>query len=211
MVTSSPVPDVHQYCDRWCERCPLSHRCQVSRDALGEIDSAETLCDYLAPCQPSAPTSLDDIARSLRATHPLAVQGRTWYCATNDWLATCFAEDPDDERAQVVAWHAAVALTKIGRAVCGDPDTSTLRLESDAYGSAKVAALSLGKILDVLTLWCARHPVDQRALHLLEQTCELLDAIERTYPGYLKFQRPGFDTGAVPSARYGPRVWLVTP
>jgi hypothetical protein len=39
-MASNPdnIPGVFNYCDRWCERCPLTHRClnfQMERDAMG--------------------------------------------------------------------------------------------------------------------------------------------------------------------------------
>ena len=208
MVISSFVPHIHKFCDRWCEQCPLSHRCSMAQSTSSED---ETLSDLLEPLQPDVEKIADDIPALFRAEHPLADQSRAWFCSSNDWLATCFADSDQDPRAQTVAWHASVVLTKVGRAVCDVPQ-SVIRLESDAYGSAKVATLSLAKILDVLTLWCARHQLDRPALRLLEGTCELVEAIEREFPDHLRFRRPGFDTGALPPPRrYGPRMWLVKP
>lgn len=38
------IPGVHNFCDRWCERCPLTARCQVFRDqARDEAVLAATL------------------------------------------------------------------------------------------------------------------------------------------------------------------------
>ncbi len=52
------ISGIYNYCDRWCERCPLTSRCLVyateqedndspeSRDIRNEVILAKTQCDF---------------------------------------------------------------------------------------------------------------------------------------------------------------------
>src|SRR5215216_7733942 len=35
------IPDIYNYCDRWCERCPLTSRCLVYATEQEDNDSPE--------------------------------------------------------------------------------------------------------------------------------------------------------------------------
>ncbi len=211
MVVQSHIPQIFSYCDRWCEQCPLTQRCAVGSGKPKTGDLSGALAHLLAPIAVAEPTLFDvDVPLPACSEHPLAVQSRAWTFAANDWLATCFPDQELPSPVDAIAWHAGTLCMKVGRAVGDFQDRGPVPVESDAYGSAKVATLSLGKILDVLTLWCATHQLDRQALTLLGGACDLIDAIEEEFPGHTDFERPGFDTGALgPPVLYGPRIWLL--
>jgi hypothetical protein len=191
MVECSVLVNVYEYCDQWCEECPLQRKCALVQSPPEE-DLGKTLIDLLSPDK----SFLDDVS-VFRSEHPLVGDTVQWFWQFHDWLGTCFMDGQSfDERARRVSWHANIVLIKIGRAVSMNPSEGFLA-GSDAMGSAKVATLSLGKILDVLMQWCPIHKLDRQALRLLHHCSQLLDNIEATFPHHLHFRRPGFDTGAL--------------
>jgi hypothetical protein len=61
------IPGIFNYCDRWCERCPLSHRCEVYAEeqkqmAGNEEVNSKAFWDQLSASIQSAMTMLRDMA-----------------------------------------------------------------------------------------------------------------------------------------------------
>jgi hypothetical protein len=107
------IPDIYNYCDRWCERCPLTSRCLVyaTESELSEnteienndIRNAEfwhTLSETLTQVRALIPVwakeSLDlnhraeqpAVRRQTRTVdnHPLAKAGKRYANAASDWF-----------------------------------------------------------------------------------------------------------------------------
>ena len=62
------IPGIFNYCDRWCERCPLSHRCEVYAEEQklmegGEEINSKAFWDQLSASIQSAMTMLKDMAQ----------------------------------------------------------------------------------------------------------------------------------------------------
>ena len=199
MADTSALTEIHEYCDRWCDECSFQQQCSLVQCSPSE-DLGETLASLLSPSA-SPEHTLSEHLSAFQVEHPLADETLAWFWRVHDWLGTCFVDtQSSDERALRVSWHASIVLTKVSRAVSRGT-SSTRDRDLDALGSAKVATLSLGKILDVLMHWCPLHQRDRQALRLLHNCSQLLDSIESTFPGHLHILRPGLDAAGPPRMR----------
>jgi hypothetical protein len=116
-LASNPdlISGIYNYCDRWCERCPLTSRCLVYATEKDDDDSAEThdlsneafwrklgtifqeTRDMIAEWAREAgvdlnqPEDEDDAARRKRRrqqvdNHPLALAGKRYANDASDWF-----------------------------------------------------------------------------------------------------------------------------
>ena len=61
------IPLIHNYCDKWCERCPLASRCSVF--AMREEEP-----EFSAPRDTDNPESLSPVIEILQAAHELLLE-----------------------------------------------------------------------------------------------------------------------------------------
>ena len=149
-LASNPdlISGIYNYCDRWCERCPLTSRCLVyateqeedsleSRDIrneefwekLGSIfQETRELIDMWAKqagvdfTEPVA----EDEARSRRKrqlidNHPLTRAGKKYANAASDWFREFdikYGESSEDAR-EVIQWYQYQIAVKTMRALSG--------------------------------------------------------------------------------------------
>lgn len=143
------ISGIYNYCDRWCERCPLTSRCLVyateqeddyspeNRDihneafwkTLGSIfqETREMIADWAreAGVDLTAPAAEDEARyqrkRQLVDNHPLAKSGKSYANAASDWFRQ-FDEPTgaDGEDArEVIQWYQYQIAVKTMRALSG--------------------------------------------------------------------------------------------
>ena len=190
------IDEAHNWCDRWCERCPLADRCSIGRSAgvassqaamvtvaaalkraieMLEVECAKHGVEIDDGAPPAASAGADDLAE----------RALSWMHAGAEWLKMA----PDGEARSVVGWYHTLVPTKLHRA----GSSRALGSTDDASGSAKVASLGLASVMDALTSHCQRAPHDRAGLDLLIEACALMEAVEARFPDHLSFRRPGFD------------------
>jgi hypothetical protein len=196
--SEAEVFQAHVWCDRWCERCLLSGRCPIGRQAaiqrsadadepvgiskildraleMLEVECAKRGIDPRVLPDPPTPDRVDALVE--RATR--------WARTSQVWLATA---SPGEAEA-VVRWYHTLVPAKLFRA-CSSRDLGD---SDDARGSAKVASLGLGRVVRALTEHCQVRPADRPGLELLMEACSILQALEDAFPGHMSFRRPGLD------------------
>lgn len=194
------IRQAHNWCDRWCERCSLVSSCPVGRrvrigapdaglvGAGGMMERAATMLEVEVARRGIVidESALDAWKAEQRAAmvHPLSQSALAWALLANRWL------DRRDhgEATEVVGRYLLLIPSKIHRALVGQREWP-----EDARGSAKVASLAVTRLVESLTDWCAAHPLDSVGMELLLATGDLLQPIERAFPGHLTFRRPGLD------------------
>jgi len=206
---------VHNYCNRWCERCRFRARCTVyvnthpqsieARDTVPfepvmSSELQETLEAAGAFEEPTAVAmaEFDRRERRLRreiAKEPALTLAKAYTTAAEVALGE-LGEAGARDAAEVVRWHQYFIWIKVHRALHGKMDEwfEPADMESDAYGSAKAALVAMD---DVMAAWLelGEHIAAVNAVH---EAVELLrrarSALESVLPRAREFVRPGFDT-----------------
>ncbi len=96
---------------------------------------------------------------------------------------------------EVLSWYHMQIAVKLDRALGGRKRKSAIEgYPNDSDGSAKVAYLGLLRSLDALTkVYEQNKPMHADIMPLLNMIYELIEDVDREFPGHKTFQRPGFD------------------
>lgn len=92
------IPGIYEYCDRWCERCSMAHRCecfaaelqafddQASRDPLAEIATQAAMEMKIVPSE--LESARDGVWDRLRRaeTHELSCAAKAYFESASRWL-----------------------------------------------------------------------------------------------------------------------------
>lgn len=212
------IPGVYNYCDRWCERCPLAARCMVYGLQSGRIAERLSVVAVASPAEPEgpqfeveevdlSPPELSRMSKALRhkareaRRDPLCVQAEGYSHLVYEWLEKAghpeaSPRDVPPPPLEVVAHFYLHIAAKIYRAVSGtlDEDYEPGNLQDDVHGSAKAALLAIRRSE---VAWMEVRPPNasgaRKALALLEVLGELRRALEARFPRAYEFVRPGFD------------------
>jgi len=101
---------------------------------------------------------------------------------------------------QIMSWYHMQIAVKIDRALRGSKEEDeedevwSEAARSDSDGSAKVAFLGLTRVMDALMKaheW--NTSLNAEIMPLLNTIYELIDDVNRDFPGHITFKRPGFD------------------
>jgi len=239
------IRGVYNYCDRWCERCPLTHRCLLfhqetqlraatlsgvaeddEEDDWGNVLNSlkETFQQTRAMVEEKAEEmgvdlskeTLDRIDAQQRrkrkriAKHPLRVKSHKWAMDCHRLLEKLSTLIHEQERTGefteslaelqesflVLSWYHMQIAVKIDRALHGlrMKEDMPARVSHDAKGSAKVAFLGISKCLDALTKFYELYqPMHTEIMPLLTVLYEMMEEVDRIFPGHRNFKRPGFD------------------
>ena len=178
VIPINVLEGVHNYCNRWCERCRFRARCTVyvntnpdsieARDTVPfePVMSPEFQTTIEAAGAFEEPTSADLAAfdrRERRLRHEIAKEPALTLAKAYTTAAEVALGEIRDSRArdaaEVVRRHQYFIWIKVHRALHGkmdewfEPDD----LEADAYGSAKAALVAMD---DVMAAWlelCGTH------------------------------------------------------
>lgn len=239
------IPGVHNYCDRWCDRCPFTARCRVfaseqelSEEAKDPSDPAfwknikksfEDVLDMLNRVMEEMgidPDEAEDITGDqkpdpeIQALERIMREKTMLYAnSVNDFFRenTRYFEQKEEELGEqiddgrpvdveqwqffqdaidVVRWYQYFISAKVHRAINSldhrqffdDPK------QNDANGSAKIAMVAINRSMgawDVIGLQLPEKLDD--ILELQRQLHHLRAEMNRLFPDWERFHRPGFD------------------
>ncbi len=216
MIPVDVIDLIHNYCNRWCERCRFKARCTVFVNEHPDAPEARHVTPFEFPAEPSpllkeleatgafeepsaaevaACERREEEARRRVEREPAMQLVKAYQTAAE--VALGEVGPPEDSKpAEVIRWHHFLVQAKIYRALHGKADEwfEADDLESDAYGSAKVALIAMD---DMMAAWLGLgdqpkgHAEIAEAMDLLVKTRE---ALEAALPRARQFVRPGFDT-----------------
>ncbi|MEQ8766252.1 MAG: hypothetical protein RL885_20225 [Planctomycetota bacterium] len=203
------IPGIHNYCDRWCERCTLKHRCETpltrtrhdtcaKSDGLVTVTIAVPTPDALIAMAPfPRQRRLLDLAKdyAIGANVHLEQAGPTLDKLRKDLPAP---ERPRlDDAVAVLCWYSVTLFAKLGRAV-GQCSPAILRkgphVADDVDGSAKVALLGIDRSLRA---WADLRRMGHRdspgPSSFRRDLRKLRARVLAEFPNAPRFHRPGFD------------------
>jgi hypothetical protein len=219
-LTRNPsfIPLVYDYCDMWCERCPITHRCllfaaeklQCSRGRIGDATGLEDAIDLTrAVIDESSPenrpiASLDlqlcDISTAPREPalgHPLEYLARHYAVRAAEFLRPLQSgpdgEVPRGSSFEVIARHHFLIAAKTYRSLVSHYGAAMEpELRRDALGCAKLVLVAIDRSL---AAWRALAIADDdaRISGLIELLEALSTALEIRFPDARAFLRPGLD------------------
>lgn len=184
---------IYNYCDRWCERCPLTSRCRVfvdeqrtafetqtttrpewlpSRRSLGAL--AATLEEYFPrdvdlpiPDLEAAPEPARLLSGRTLSAEESMLQERVEALGRRlrDWLVPeACAQDPVVRESAAALQHfASFVVAKVHRALHGREECEVDGMLSDALGSAKAALVGFDRLT---TAW--QNLAGRRAISVVE-------------------------------------------
>jgi hypothetical protein len=215
------IPLVYNYCDMWCERCPITGRCLLfaseqlhapigaggdrMRDRLKR--SLELTQAMIAAANPASAAIADltrrDVSTTQRPTaigHPLEFLARHYAIQTHTFLNSLDRPEaerlPSDSPLGTIAWYHTLIAAKTFRALTSDQEarTDAPELMSDAVGSAKVVLVAIERSLAALQALAAGDQ-DARIGGLIDLLEALRIGVELRFPDARAFIRPGLDDG----------------
>ena len=212
------IPFVYDYCDTWCERCPITGRCllyaadrlrtspdepeSVGTRAREGLELARAIVDTCDPSQ--KPVAELDLALCDVSTapaepaigHPLEFLARHYAIQASQFLNSLpppHAEPPPGSPLELIAWYHFMIAAKTYRALVSHFASEKVpALLADALGSAKVVLLAIDRSL---LAWrsIAAGDDDARIGGLMELLEALKTGVEMRFPDARVFIRPGLD------------------
>ena len=243
------IPAIHNYCDRWCERCAFVERCAVGVEELERwkrdtpmtdeemwstvsehfkeslrmldemlreagIDPAEIQAESAPIPDPDMEQLEEEIFERGMAFFTLTEE---FFKSNQEFLAAREAENhqmtemnlPVDTEGveqlqnaiEIIQQYAAFIGVKARRAVSGMDEMNDTEIwgdppyQSDANGSAKTCILCIERSLIAWEMLRKAWPEKtDEILDLLLALSRFKKEMERMFPDWEKFVRPGFDT-----------------
>ena len=217
------IPLVYDYCDMWCERCPISPRCLLfaaaELKALGTVENggarddcdaalafARAVIDQSTPADtPIAQLDLAmcDVTTAPREPafgHPLEYLARHYAIQAGGFLMPLrSAPDgamPRGSAPEVLDRYHFLIAAKTYRALVSDYQSSAEpELRRDALGCAKLVLVAIDRSLAAWQSLAAADD-DARIGGLIELLEALATAVEMRFPEARAFVRPGLDEDA---------------
>lgn len=210
------IVGVDAYCDRWCERCPLTARCRlfIDRSAADFVFNHSLGTKRRIRHRRNSRPSCEWVGRDLKAAGPGA-GGGGWEGPAG--IPRSLQEDRGLlENAEVLRATLARARAsggasmasairtiehfslfvpaKLRRALTGAATGEARRMSADANGSAKAALLGLEQMQVAWhTLREAGHLSAADTAPFLAEVASIMDRLDRACPHARAFVRPGFD------------------
>jgi hypothetical protein len=213
------IPLVYNYCDMWCERCPITARCllfacEQRPEALpnddtieGQIRAGLEFAQMVA--QASGPGERTVAALDLRLAspataprepaigHPLEYLARHYSIQASAFLSPlrCGPEGRLPAGSlELVGWYHTLIPAKTYRALISEHESSrdAPELLDDALGCARLVLVSIDRSI---AAWhtIAATDGDGRIGAMIELLETLRTAVDLRFPGARAFQRPGLD------------------
>jgi hypothetical protein len=214
------IPLVYDYCDTWCERCPVTDRCLLFAskrhlDAMAGDETIERVIEaglefartVAEACSPNERTvaSLDvrlasptTAPREPAIGHPLEFLARHYAIQTSAFLSTLRCEKdgrlPHGSPLELLDWYDTLIPAKTYRALISEHESSpdTPELLDDALGCAKLVLVSIDRSIAAWQTIAATDG-DGRIGGMIELLDTLRTGVELRFPGARAFQRPGLD------------------
>jgi hypothetical protein len=213
------IVGVYNYCDRWCERCPLTSRCRVfAEEQRLSFETQTSLSAEIAPSLRSLgalAAAFEEIGPTDGEIAPVSATppARRWPdlpAAELDlhnrvreigrrllaWLVPdACAQDPVVRDAAAVLQHFGTYIgPKVYRALTGREECEEDGLQSDALGSAKAALVAFDRLGAAWLRLAERGTISVlEAEPVLTELQALTMELESLFPRARAFVRPGFD------------------
>lgn len=214
--SSAFIPGLSTYCDRWCERCPLTARCRrfahtagvpsgdapALRHHLGETFrvTLAMLSEITTRTTPARTRPAAYAEEAALRRHPLARASKSYAMLAHAWFEVAEhraapAAPAILDAMEVIRWYQFQIHARLMRALharrTGPPPGAR---PDPADGAAKVALLGLDRSIAAWhTLWRARPEEEDAVLPLLAILDRLRRDLEAAFPAARAFVRPGFD------------------
>lgn len=236
------ISGVHNYCDRWCERCPFTARCRVyadeqelSEEAKDPQDPAfwqnikksfEGVLEMLHKMMEEMGIDPAEVEKmptpepspDLKAMEKMMREKTMQYADSVDQFFkhdSAFFEQKSDELAEqieagkpvdleswqffqdaveVIRWYQYFISAKMHRAITGLEDEEEEQIQNDSNGSAKIAMIAVERSLGAWEVLRRQLPEKGDEILELQRRLQHLRAeINRLFPHWAQFHRPGFD------------------
>jgi hypothetical protein len=215
------ISGIYNYCDRWCERCPLTSRCLVyateqedndspqSRDIRNEAfwrkltaifqETREMIVEWAGEAGVDLNATSEDNdtrhkrKRQLVDNHPLTKAGKKYANAASDWFREF---DQTIEVSDLEDAREVIQWYQYQIAVKTMRALSGLReeLDDDSDGSAKVALIGIDRSIAAWRMMQLSSPDRAESIvPLMLQLERLRQRVEKSFPQARDFVRPGFD------------------
>ena len=203
------IAGIHNYCDRWCERCPLASHCRV----FAYLTEAEASLDSnFAAVMPARQPVVDDSEAAdgddacecpendakpyVPIEHmPIEARAGAYAEATYGWLRRNEGErNAWGDAYEVIAWFHCLIVAKVARALMVLPGVDPETSHDDHDGSAKIALIAIERSHAAWLALVERGSVAMTdADPFIADLVWLGEALERVRPRARAFIRPGFD------------------
>lgn len=216
------IVSVFNYCDRWCERCPLTARCRVfAMSAEQEFESdhgaltepmaereSKAMAGHAARWQNELGVDFAEIQREvdrnpdayrlpdIKFEHlELEIRSQDFVDDLWRWFKQRDLRQANgSDPIEVLHRFGFFVGSKIHRALQGLAEEEPLEPDSDAYGSAKAALLGLERMREAWhQLIAERIVAEKEAAPFVTTIAWLIEEIDRLIPEARAFIRPGFD------------------
>lgn len=216
------IVSIFNYCDRWCERCPLTARCRVfAMSAEQEFESdhgpltepmaerqAKAMAERTSRWENELGVDFAEIQREvdknpeayrlpdIKFEHlEIEIRSQDFVDDLWRWLKEHDLSQANAASPMEVLYHFWFFVpSKIHRALQGLAEEEPLEPDSDAYGSAKAALLGLERMREAWNqLVTERIVAEKEAAPFVTTIAWLIEEIDRLIPEARAFIRPGFD------------------
>ena len=216
------IVGIFNYCDRWCERCPLTARCRVfamSAEEAFEADhgpltepmaerEAKVMAGHAARWEKELGVDFAEIQREvdrnpeayrlpdIKFEHlDLEIRSQDFVDDLWRWFKRRDVSQANAAEPMAVLQHFGLFVgAKIHRALQGLAEEEPLGPDSDAYGSAKAALLGLERMRAAWHRLVTEQIVPEKeAAPFVAAIAWLIEEIDRVIPEARAFIRPGFD------------------
>ena len=211
------LPFVYDYCDLWCDRCPVSSRCLLhaaEQDNAGARRRGGVAADIengirfargvlLAMGPPASPIAVLDVrlanpSTAPRTGHPLELLARHYAVEANSFLTSLGAgiiPDTQHSALAVISWFQILIAAKVYRACISYSHAADDMpgLRDDARGAAKMALIGIEQSMEAFDE--LRASLDDPRIGALMEILEAVRiGVELKFPDAREFIRPGLDT-----------------
>ena len=211
------LPFVYDYCDLWCDRCPVSSRCLlhaaeqedkehprrggVAADIENGLRFARGVLLAMGP--PASPIAVLDVrlanpSTAPRTGHPLELLARHYAVEANSFLTSLGAgiiPGAHQSTLGVISWFQILIAAKVYRACISHSQAADDMpgLRDDARGAAKMALIGIDQSMEAFQE--LRTSLDDARIDALMEILEAVRiGVELKFPDAREFIRPGLDT-----------------
>lgn len=218
-LSSSFIPEIDRYCDRWCERCPFTSHCrhyhleqhQSPQVASGESDifnaefwmqmqrglaAAVHRISLQAAAQPLTPGVADLYPHRSAREHPCSLSALEYAGMLDQWKSSDRIWPPlPEEAGEIIRQYHYFLYPKLVRAIeVGLTSDSGLPVGEAADGTAKTVLIAIDRSLAAWGIVYQAYPrYEDDVLPLLLHLDRLRKSVEVLFPAARAFHRPGLD------------------
>jgi RNAse (barnase) inhibitor barstar len=216
---SEYIQGVYNYCDRWCEKCPLQVNCSVyqqtkASDSETNIKAiwnqvSNNFKDTISQLQQIADEYGIDLDQAndldMEVKKPLVFKveelAALYTTTMNSWIINNTEVILHQKDAiESLKRYAITIQSKTNRAISSWDDVSVMgefmdEIQNDANGSAKVALVCINNsIASLESIRIDRPELTNEMLDIFILISNVRDEISRLFPRANEFKRPGFDS-----------------